>query len=45
MPSSEKAAILGIRVYEKEIERGGTKLIEIAYGWIDISNLQRSSAT
>ncbi|WP_315788156.1 GNAT family N-acetyltransferase [Fischerella sp. JS2] len=35
----------GQRVHEKEIERGGTKLIEIAYGWIDISNLQRSSTT
>ena len=32
----------GQEVHEKEIERGGTKLIEIAYGWIDISNLQRS---
>ena len=31
----------GQRVHEKEIEMGGTKLIEIAYGWIDISNLQR----
>jgi GNAT superfamily N-acetyltransferase len=29
----------GQRVYEKEIERGGTKLIEIAYGWTDLSNL------
>jgi GNAT superfamily N-acetyltransferase len=32
----------GQRVHEKEIERGGTKLIEIAYGWMDISNLQHS---
>ncbi|MBE9170163.1 GNAT family N-acetyltransferase [Pleurocapsales cyanobacterium LEGE 06147] len=30
----------GQKVYKKEIERGGTKLIEIAYGWTNISNLQ-----
>ncbi|NEP63192.1 MAG: GNAT family N-acetyltransferase [Symploca sp. SIO2G7] len=35
----------GQKVYEKEIERGGAKLIEIAYGWQDIANLQRHSAT
>lgn len=35
----------GQRVHEKEIEKGGTKLSEIAYGWTDTSNLQRSSAT
>jgi ribosomal protein S18 acetylase RimI-like enzyme len=35
----------GQKVYEKEIERGGAKLIEIAYGWTDIANLQRRSAT
>jgi len=35
----------GQKVHEKEIERGGTKLFEIAYGWTDTSNLQRSSAT
>lgn len=34
----------GQRLHEREIERGGTKLIEIAYGWTDTSNLQRSSA-
>ncbi len=31
----------GQKVYEKEIERGGAKLIEIAYGWMDTANLQR----
>jgi ribosomal protein S18 acetylase RimI-like enzyme len=35
----------GQRIHEREIERGGTKLIEIAYGWTDIANLRRSSAT
>jgi ribosomal protein S18 acetylase RimI-like enzyme len=35
----------GQKVHEKEIERGGAKLIEIAYGWTDIVNLQRHSAT
>lgn len=35
----------GQKVYEKEIERGGAKLIEIAYGWTDTANLQRHSAT
>ncbi len=35
----------GQKVYEKEIERGGVKLIEIAYGWMDTANLQRHSAT
>ena len=29
----------GKKVSVKEIERKGTKLIEIAYGWTDISNL------
>ena len=32
--------ILGAqKVYEKEIERGGTKLVEIAYGWTNLSNI------
>jgi GNAT superfamily N-acetyltransferase len=35
----------GQKVYEKEIERGGAKLIEIAYGWMDTANLQRHSGT
>lgn len=35
----------GQRVREQEIERGGTKLIEVAYGWRDKSSLQRGSAT
>ena len=30
----------GKEISAKEIERKGTKLIEIAYGWKDISNLQ-----
>lgn len=34
----------GKQVTRKEIERGGTKLIEIAYGWTDISILQLSSS-
>ena len=34
----------GQKVYEKEIQRGGTKLIEVAYGWTDISNLQSDHA-
>ena len=29
----------GKKVHKKEIERGGIKLIEFAYGWTDISNL------
>lgn len=33
----------GQKVLEKEIERGSNKLIEIAYGWTDISNLQSGS--
>lgn len=32
----------GQKVYEKEIVRGGTKLIEIAYGWTDTANLKGS---
>lgn len=35
----------GQKVYEKEIERGGAKLIEIAYGWQDTANLQRHNVT
>lgn len=35
----------GKKVYEKEIKRGGAKLIEIAYGWIDTTSLQRHSVT
>jgi ribosomal protein S18 acetylase RimI-like enzyme len=35
----------GQKVHEKEIERGGVKLIEIAYGWTDTANLQGRSAT
>ncbi len=35
----------GQKVYEKEIEIGGAKLIEIGYGWTDTANLQRCSAT
>jgi len=31
----------GQKVREREIERGRTKLNEIAYGWQDISNFQR----
>lgn len=31
----------GKKVNQKNIRRGETKLIEIAYGWTDISNLQR----
>ncbi len=34
----------GQKVYEKEIERGGVKLIEIAYGWTDITSLQSHGA-
>ncbi|MER3433734.1 MAG: GNAT family N-acetyltransferase [Leptolyngbya sp. ERB_1_1] len=30
----------GQKVYEKEIEIGGSKLIEIAYGWTNTANLQ-----
>jgi ribosomal protein S18 acetylase RimI-like enzyme len=33
----------GQKVDEKEIARGETKLIEIAYGWTDTSNLQNIS--
>jgi GNAT superfamily N-acetyltransferase len=32
----------GQRIYDKEIERGGIKLLEIAYGWTDISHLVES---
>ncbi|MEL6380901.1 MAG: GNAT family N-acetyltransferase [Cyanobacteria bacterium J06626_18] len=35
----------GQKVYEKEIERGGAKLIEIAYGWLNTANLQRHIAS
>ncbi|MBE9059507.1 GNAT family N-acetyltransferase [cf. Phormidesmis sp. LEGE 11477] len=35
----------GQKVYEKEIERGGANLIEIAYGWMDTVNLKHHSAT
>jgi GNAT superfamily N-acetyltransferase len=35
----------GQKVHEKEIERGGAKLIEIAYGWMDTANMQCHSAT
>lgn len=35
----------GKKVNHKEIKKGETKLIEIAYGWTDTSNLQSSSAT
>jgi len=33
----------GQKVDEKEIERGGTKLLEIAYGWTDTSTLIQNS--
>ena len=33
----------GRKVHKKEIERGGNKLIEIAYGWANLSNLQCSN--
>ncbi|NER81978.1 MAG: GNAT family N-acetyltransferase [Leptolyngbya sp. SIO1D8] len=33
----------GQKVDEKEIERGGSKLIEIAYGWMDTANLLQSN--
>ena len=40
-PASKFHELLGgQQVSEKEIERGSSKLIEIAYGWTDISNLQ-----
>ena len=35
----------GKKVNQKEIKRGETKLIEIAYGWINTSNLRCSSGT
>lgn len=35
----------GRKVYEKEIKRGETKLTEIAYGWMDIENLQHHNAS
>jgi GNAT superfamily N-acetyltransferase len=35
----------GQKVHEKEIGRGGVKLIEIAYGWTDTANLQGRGAT
>jgi len=31
----------GQRIHEREIESGKTKLVEIAYGWKDTSNLQQ----
>lgn len=33
----------GKKVNQKNIKRGETELIEIAYGWTDVSNLQESS--
>lgn len=40
-PASNFYELLGgQKVSEKEIERGNSKLIEISYGWTDISNLQ-----
>jgi ribosomal protein S18 acetylase RimI-like enzyme len=35
----------GQRVYEREIERGSTKLLEIAYGWKDTSYLRQTCPT
>jgi GNAT superfamily N-acetyltransferase len=33
------ATLGGQKVYEKQIERDGTMLLEVAYGWIDTTNL------
>lgn len=33
-------AMGGQQLYQKEIEIGGAKLIEVAYGWLDISTLR-----
>jgi L-amino acid N-acyltransferase YncA len=36
------AALGGQPIYEKELEIGGKKLIEVAYGWVDTANIRSS---